>query len=147
MLWRKPELPLVGLTWVFRAGGPIDAPERAGLATLAAQMTEEGAGDLDALKFAGALQSLGATYGADADLESASAHLTVLKRNFEKGAALMADALRRARNQEEDWTASRRCTWRSCGSRMMSRRSWPSGWGCGRSMAMSTRTRGRRTAR
>ncbi len=103
MLWRKPELPLVGVTWLFRAGGPIDPPDRAGLASLAAQMTEEGAGDLNALQFAAALQTLGATYSAGAEMESASAHLTVLKRNFEKAAGLMADALRLPRMETADW--------------------------------------------
>src|SRR5262249_37068314 len=78
-LWRRAELPLVGIRWLFRTGGPIDPPSRAGLGGLAAQMTEEGAGDRDALAFAGALQSLGATYHAGAAEESASAGITVLK--------------------------------------------------------------------
>jgi predicted Zn-dependent peptidase len=103
MLWRKPELPLVGVSWLFRAPGPIDAPARAGLAPLAAQMTEEGAGSLNALEFAAALQALGATYDAGAGMESASAHMTVLKRNFEKATGLLADALRRPRLEAADW--------------------------------------------
>jgi predicted Zn-dependent peptidase len=103
MLWRKPELPLVGMQLVFKSPGTFDPPERAGLATLAAQMTEEGAGDLNALQFAAALQGLGATYSAGAGQETAIASMTVLKRNFEKAAALAADALLRPRNTEEDW--------------------------------------------
>jgi predicted Zn-dependent peptidase len=108
MLWRKPALPLVSVSAQFRGNGPLDEPARAGLAGLAAQMTEEGAGNLDALAFASALQSLGAAYNAGAGEESASASLTVLKRNFEAAAGLMSDALRRARNTTEDWDRVKR---------------------------------------
>lgn len=103
MLWRKPELPLVATSLLFRGDGPLDTPDRAGLAGLAVQMTEEGAGDLDALQFAAALQALGATYHSGASQESASAGVTVLKRNYAKAMDLLADAVRRPRLKTEDW--------------------------------------------
>lgn len=103
MLWTKPELPLVGVTLLSTNHGPFDPPEHAGLAGLAARMTEEGAGTLDAVQFASALQALGAVYNASAGQESAAATLTVLKRNFDKAAALMADAVLRPRLMEADW--------------------------------------------
>jgi len=103
MLWNKPELPLISASVLFRSSGPIDSPGRAGLAGLTAQMTDEGAGDLDALQFAAALQALGASYSAGASQESASASVTTLKRNFDRAMGLMADALRRPRLAEEDW--------------------------------------------
>lgn len=108
MLWTKPDLPLVAVSAVFAPGGPVDDPARPGLAGLAAQMTEEGAGNLDALQFAAALQSLGAVYNAGADRESVWAGITVLKRNFDKAAGLMADALRRPRMTAEDWERVKR---------------------------------------
>jgi predicted Zn-dependent peptidase len=108
MLWRKPELPLAAITAVFAGSGPLDEPARAGLAGLAAQMTEEGAGDLDALQFASALQSLGASYNTAVAQESASAGITVLKRNLDKAIGLMADALRRPRNAAPDWDRIKR---------------------------------------
>jgi predicted Zn-dependent peptidase len=49
------------------------------------------------------LQTLGATYDAGANVESASAHMTVLKRNFDKASALLADAVRRPRMEAADW--------------------------------------------
>src|SRR5205085_1409931 len=74
----------------------------------AASMLDEGAGNLDSLAFASAIQSLGATFGAGVDQESASVSVTVLKRNFDKSAALMGDAVRRPRLAQEDFDRVKR---------------------------------------
>jgi zinc protease len=104
MLWAKKDLPLVAATVLFTPGGPLAEPARAGLPALAASMLDEGAGELDATRFASALQLLGASLSASAGPESASVNLAVLKRNFGKAAGLMADAIRRPRMQESDWS-------------------------------------------
>jgi zinc protease len=104
MLWRRAELPLVAASLVIRPGGAIDTPERAGLTDLTAQMLDEGAGDRDALGFAQAVQSLGATFNAGADHEMITVSMSSLKRNFDKAAALMADAVLRPRMEEKDWS-------------------------------------------
>ncbi len=108
MLWNKPELPLVAMHIQFKAGGPMTEPARAGLASLTAQMLEEGSGDLDALAFAAAMQSLGAHFGAGAGHESAEVSLTVLKRNFERATALTADAIRKPKLAATDWDRVKR---------------------------------------
>ncbi|MEX2220051.1 MAG: pitrilysin family protein [Phycisphaerales bacterium] len=103
MLWPKPELPLVAAAVVFAPGGALYTPERAGLPALAAKMLDEGAGDLDALAFSAAMQSLGAQMSATTSQEAAGVSLIVLKRHFGRAAALMADAVRRPRMGAADW--------------------------------------------
>lgn len=103
LVWRRPELPLAALSLVVRPGGALDTPEQAGLAELTMSMLDEGAGDLDALAFSTAMQSLGAQFGAGAGQETASVTLTSLKRNFGKAVALFTDAVRRPRLDAKDW--------------------------------------------
>jgi predicted Zn-dependent peptidase len=105
LIFPRPTLPLVTATMLFRAKAPFaDALEgKAGLPALTADMLSEGAGALDALQFGDELATLGATFGADAGHETASAQLTVLRRNFEKAAGLMADAVRRPRFEAKEW--------------------------------------------
>lgn len=102
-LWRKPELPLVAVRLIVRPGGLLESPAQAGLTSLMAAMLGEGAGELDALTFGDAIQSFGATFDAWADHETLGASLTVLKRNFERAAGLLADAIRRPRFDPQEW--------------------------------------------
>jgi zinc protease len=103
MLWTKPELPIVSMRVLFTPGGPLDTPATAGLSNLAAQMLDEGAGDYSAEQFADAVQALGATFSASAGGESASAGLTVVRRNFEPAARLAALAIRSPAMRQADW--------------------------------------------
>jgi len=102
-LWNRPDLPLVGVLMLFKPGPALDPLERAGLADLTTTMLSEGAGERDALQFGQALQALGADFDADADHETITASLVVLKRNLAPAAALFADALRRPRLAPGDW--------------------------------------------
>jgi predicted Zn-dependent peptidase len=103
LLWKRSELPLVSMSVLIHPGGALVDNSRAGLAYLTAHMLGEGAGDLDAVKFADAVQSIGATFGATAGEEAITASMTVLKRNFDKGADLFADAVRRPRLTADDF--------------------------------------------
>lgn len=108
MLWEKPELPLVAMTTVFHTGGIVSDSADAGAVYLAADMLDEGAGNLDAVAFSEAMQSLGAQFGTGSDHESISTSLTVLKRNFEAAAGLAMQALRRPRFDEKEWERVKR---------------------------------------
>lgn len=104
MLWPKRELPLVALRVIFQVPDrTLDPLDKAGTAELTADMLDEGAGRLDALQFADAIQMLGATFAAGADPESISVSMTVLRRNFDPAAALLAYAIRRPRFDEKEW--------------------------------------------
>lgn len=99
----KPSIPMVSMTVLFTPGAPIDDPARPGTITLAADMLDEGTGDLDALQFADAITSLGATFDASAGVETAQASMTVIKRNLDKATTLLADAVIRPSMEEDDW--------------------------------------------
>ncbi|MBI3834634.1 MAG: insulinase family protein, partial [Planctomycetes bacterium] len=108
MLWQKSELPMVAMEVIFKTGGVLGEIPKAGAVSLAANMLDEGAGELDALKFGDAMQSLGAEFGTGADQDSLSVNLVVLKRNFEKAAGLAADSLRKPRFDQKEWDRVKR---------------------------------------
>ncbi len=108
--WSTPDLPLTAAALVFQTGGPLTAADGrdAGLASMTAGMLDEGAGDLDALRFGEAVAALGGQFSASAGREALEARMTVLSRNFAKGAALLADAVRRPRLEEKDFARVKR---------------------------------------
>jgi predicted Zn-dependent peptidase len=103
MLWKRSELPLVSTEVVVHPGGALADNSAAGLAYLTGEMLGEGAGDLNAVQFADAVQSIGGTFNAGASQEAFTAGMTILQRNFDKGVALLADAVRRPRMTAEDF--------------------------------------------
>ncbi len=103
MLWTRRDLPMVAMRVLVKPPSAIDSPAKAGLSPLMATMIEQGTGALDALAFEQAMQSLGAQFGASADQETASASLTVLKRNFDKALALASAAIKSPRLDAKDW--------------------------------------------
>jgi len=109
-LWSTPELPLTAAALVFQTGGPLTAADGrdAGLASMTAQMLDEGAGDLDALRFGEAVAALGGQFSASASPDALEARMTILSRNFTRGASLLADAVRRPRLEEKDFARVKR---------------------------------------
>lgn len=102
-LWRDADLPIVSLAAVVTGGVPVDPPHQAGRASLMAEMLREGTQDLTNIEFSQALQSLGADFAASAGHDAVTAMLSVLSRNFDPAARLVADALRRPRLAPEDF--------------------------------------------
>lgn len=102
-VWNRPEVPLVSMHLLCRPGGALDAPHRQGRASLTAQMLGEGAGDLDAVAFENAVRAIGGSFDTDAGRETLTVSMTVLKRNFGRGAGLFADAILRPRFDEHEW--------------------------------------------
>ncbi|GJQ30567.1 MAG: peptidase M16 [Phycisphaerae bacterium] len=107
-LWTKPDLPIVSVRVVFTPGGPLDVPATAGLSGLTADMMTEGAGPYSAEAFSDAVQGLGASLDVGAGGESASASLTVVKRNLPKAVELLRLALREPAFKPEDWDRVKR---------------------------------------
>jgi predicted Zn-dependent peptidase len=110
-LWRTPDLPLTRIAAVFRPDGALDAgASRAGLASMTAEMLDEGAGSRDAIAFGEAVASLGGTFSAGASRRSVQANLTILSRNVAQGIPLLADAVRRPRFEPKDFERVKRLT-------------------------------------
>lgn len=103
MLWRKPELPLVAMWAVFRPGHTFEDTRHPGSMYLAADMLDEGCGDLDALAFSDEMQSLGARFQPSADREAFRVSLTVLKRNLDHASKLFVEAFRRPKFDPAEW--------------------------------------------
>ncbi|MFM8979805.1 MAG: M16 family metallopeptidase [Planctomycetia bacterium] len=85
-------LPLVSMRLESDAGSWRDPAGRAGLAALANDMLDEGAGGLDALAYAQALEDLAAHVEPVLEREAAGLTLDVLKRNLEPALRLFASA-------------------------------------------------------
>ncbi len=106
---------VVSMELVVAPGHPLDSLADAGLASLTADMTKQGATDengkvLDGVEFSRLAESLGADVGADADLESIRFTATVLKRNFGPAAALVADAALRPTMSADDFEREKALT-------------------------------------
>ncbi|MBI3720937.1 MAG: insulinase family protein [Fimbriimonas ginsengisoli] len=103
MVFQRPELPLVAVEVAFKPGGALDPRGKAGAASLLSSMLTEGAGERDTTQFADAMQMLGADIDFNADHEAFLGSLSVLKRNFDPAAALLADAIRKPRFEDTAW--------------------------------------------
>lgn len=87
--------PLVSMRVLVRAGADHDTKELAGLASLTADLLDEGAGDRDAIQLAEAVGLIGAALGTGADWDASYISLDVLSRNVEPAIAICADVTRR----------------------------------------------------
>ncbi|WP_449446676.1 M16 family metallopeptidase [Thermomonas brevis] len=98
VLAERHDIPVVNLTYQFAGGGYASDPAaKPGLASFAAALLSEGAGDLDSLAFKARAEELGARLGAGASLDGASAGVSALKENLEPTLQLFADFLQRPR--------------------------------------------------
>ncbi|HVR40451.1 MAG TPA: pitrilysin family protein [Thermoanaerobaculia bacterium] len=87
--------PLVSLRALVRSGADHDHPRTAGLASLAADLLDEGAGDRDAIKLAEDVGLIGGALGTGADWDASYASLDVLSRHTETANSIFADVVRR----------------------------------------------------
>lgn len=104
LLWRRPSLPLVSIAALFNTGQPLDTPQQAGRTALLASMLSEGTQRMTNIEFAQAIQALGGSFDASGDHESLTAGVSVLSRNAEPAARLLAEALLTPRLADEDWS-------------------------------------------
>jgi len=105
MCWEIPGPALETVGVVLAPGGALNRADGsdAGLAALTATMLGEGAGELGSFAFAQAVDAAGASFESAAGREALTLEMTVLARNFERGAALLADAVRRPRLAADDF--------------------------------------------
>lgn len=98
-----PEIPMVDVRVTFDAGSVRDG-ERGGAAVMTNALLAEGAGDLDADAIAERFDGLGASFGNDADRESATVSLRSLSDHemLDPALDLVATILREPRFAEPD---------------------------------------------
>ncbi|UNK42578.1 insulinase family protein [Luteimonas sp. S4-F44] len=95
ILARRPEIPVVQLSYEFKGGYTADQGRTPGTASFTMSVLDEGAGGLDALAFADRAEALGASIGAGASLDGSNAYVSALKENLDPSLALFADMIRR----------------------------------------------------
>jgi len=101
--WQRTGLPIVTTTVRFNLGGAIDPAPKAGLASITADMLDEGAGNYNAEQLTNALDDLGAQLNTSADQISSEVSLTATTPNFAKALPLMADVVLRPKLAKSEW--------------------------------------------
>jgi zinc protease len=85
------ELPVVTMNLVIKSGAASDPENRPGLASLTADMIDEGTKKRSALEISNALTDIGARVGASVDWDATSASLTTLTRHLDRGLDILSD--------------------------------------------------------
>lgn len=91
----KRDLPLVQANVLVHAGSVLDPADRVGLATITADLLDEGAAGKSALELSDAFELLGARFGVGASLHAAQVSLRVPVARLEPALALAADVVLR----------------------------------------------------
>jgi len=97
ILAERHDTPVVQMSMEFPGGYTSDRGRKAGTASFAMNMLDEGAGDYNAIQFSNRQEQLGAAIGAGSSLDTAEVTLSALKENLEPSMALWADTILRAR--------------------------------------------------
>jgi zinc protease len=90
----RHELPIVTVDLVVKSGETLTPTGKEGLASLAANLLEEGTASRTTMQLAGELAEIGSTLDAAGGLESTSVSLTTLSRHLDRGLDLFADVVR-----------------------------------------------------
>ncbi|HEX2162761.1 MAG TPA: insulinase family protein, partial [Thermoanaerobaculia bacterium] len=88
---RSPRAPLVDLGLVFAAGAAEEPAERAGLASMTADLLDEGTAARDAPAIAAAVADLGGRLSSGADWDVGTLEVELLARHTDEGLALLAE--------------------------------------------------------
>ena len=87
--------PLVAARALICSGADRDTADLAGLASMTAELLDEGAGDRDAIRIAEDLGLLGASLGTGTDWDASYVSVDVLSRTFDPTLKIFADVVRR----------------------------------------------------
>ncbi|MFC6923306.1 M16 family metallopeptidase [Microbulbifer taiwanensis] len=101
VLAERHDTPAVFMNLQFRSGAAADR-DKPGLASMAAQMLSEGAGELDGLEFSARQEELGASIGAGSGLDYNSITFSALKTQLEPSLELFAKVVLQPLFPEKD---------------------------------------------
>ena len=101
------ELPVVTMNLVVKAGSAADPQNRAGLASLTADLLDEGTKKRSALEISNSLTDIGARLGTSADWDSSSTNLVTLTRHLGKALDIYADVITNPAFNEDELKRSR----------------------------------------
>ncbi len=98
------ELPIVDAVLVVRTGSEADGAAKAGLATLTANMLDEGTGSRDAMALADETAYLAVSLTTNATFESSTISLHTTRATLDSAMTLMADVVLRPTFPEKEFT-------------------------------------------
>ncbi len=90
---RHSELPVVTMNLVIKSGAANDPGTRFGLASLTADLLDEGTKKRSALEISNALTDIGARVGVSADWDATSASVATLTRHLDRALDIMSDVI------------------------------------------------------
>lgn len=102
LLVERHTLPVVAVLAVWPVGALEDPADRPGMASLCADMLDEGAGPYGALELAEAFSRLGSRLSIRADFNGTYVSTLALSRNLEPTLKLLTDVLRRPTMAQKD---------------------------------------------
>lgn len=108
LIAEKGNAPLVSVQLTVKSGADSDPAGKPGLASLTADMLDEGAGGRSVIEIAEQLGTLGASLASGADWDASYVALDVLSRNLEQALAIFADVVLRPSFRSEDLERVRR---------------------------------------
>ena len=100
-LVRDSANPITSIRFSFRGGSSLDPAGKQGLATFAASVMDEGAGDLDSQAFQKELEDLSVSLRFDTGLDGFNGRLRTLNKHRDRAAELMRLALSSPRFDKE----------------------------------------------
>lgn len=103
MLFPRHIAPTVALHFVVRAGADRDPAGKAGLASLTAEMMDEGAGGRTAMELAEGLEHMGTDLWLSAGRDGSQLALNATRETIKDSLTFVADVLRRPLFSEQDW--------------------------------------------
>jgi zinc protease len=98
----QPSLPILTVNVLVKAGAAFDPDTKAGLASMVAQMLEEGTKTRSASRIAQEIEFIGAQISTAAGDDFATVSLRVLKKDADLGFTLLADLLMNPAFAEQD---------------------------------------------
>lgn len=107
VLVEQRELPVVDVTLVVRSGSEADPAGKQGLATLTANLLDEGAGTRDALGIAEQVAFLAVRLGTFAAFDQSTVSLHTTRATLDSALSLMADVVLRPTFPEQEFTRLR----------------------------------------
>ncbi|MEM7233203.1 MAG: pitrilysin family protein [Planctomycetota bacterium] len=103
-VWRfSAQVPLASCRLIVRGGSKSDPAGKEGLCSLAMDLLDEGAGELDALKLADEIEFLGADLSVSTSKEYSVLSLNVLEKNFDAALSILRDVLSAPKMAQADF--------------------------------------------
>ncbi|MDE0165348.1 MAG: pitrilysin family protein [Bryobacterales bacterium] len=108
VLAERPQLPVVEVNLMVDAGYASDQFAAPGVASMTADMLDEGTKSRNALEISEALEALGASLGARAGLDTSTVSLSALKENLDASLDLFMDVILNPTFPEKDFQRLKR---------------------------------------